>query len=697
MQKLYKPVRIGFIIAIMAIMTTIFVSALYRLQIYDDRPEEFELHEDAIITRVVTLAAARGNIYDRNGVLLASGRPAYNIMINRDTLMRYPTTYRNEVAWELVSSCMDEGIKYNDAFPITMGAPFTYVTNMTSDQRMRLSRYLDFMKLDENISASDLLAWMRGHYMIDFMTSNAEARLIIGVRYELEIRAIVTNLAPYVFANDVGSDFVAVLEERGLPGVFIENSYVREYHTSNAAHVLGYLRPIPSGQLEKYIEMGYPLDALVGIEGAELAFEEILRGINGSQSIKTNENGTVLETVTYEEPIPGQHVYLTIDIGFQVAVENSLRSHIESINLGRDETVEKIPGGSVVVLDVQTGEVLAAASFPTFNRATLTQDAMALFTDQNQPMWNRAMQGQYNPGSTFKMITALAGLRHGVFSSKYFPVNDIGVYSVLYDDTGSYRPSCWIHQQVGYGHGELDLVQALERSCNYYFCYIGDRVLGGEARGADAIAQVAREFGLGQSTGVEIPEVSGIMATPEYTSTVLGRDWYRADTVMTSFGQGNNQFTPIQLANYSATIANGGFLHSLTVLRKVVSSDMSELLFIHEPVVLNEFEEKEYLEWIQEGMRAVARSRNGTAYSVFGDYPVNVAAKTGTVQIEDQDINNGVFICYAPAENPEIAISVVIEKGGSGAQVMAIARTVLDYYFGTQITAFTVPYGELIP
>ena len=697
MQKFFKPVRIGFIIAVLAVMTTIFVSALYRMQIYDSRPVMETFPEETIITRTVTLMAARGNIYDRNGVLLASGRPSYNILINRDTLMKYPTTYRNDIAIDLIYLCMDEGVGYNDAFPITMGAPFTYVTNMSPEQRNNLNRYFEFMKLDPEISASDLLAWMRGHYMIDYMTSGAEARLIIGVRYELEIRAIVTNLSPYVFAQDVGSDFVAIIEERGFTGVYVENNYVREYHTANAAHVLGYLRAIPSGQLESYIERGYPMDAQVGRDGAELAFEDILRGINGTQTIKTNEAGAVLDIVTLEEPVPGQHVYLSIDIGLQIAAENSLRSHIESINLSRDEDLEKIRGGSVAVIDVRTGEVLAAASFPTFNRATLTEDAQTLLGDPNNPMWNRAMQGQYNPGSTFKMITALAGLRHNVITSRYFPVNDTGVYSVLYDDNATYRPSCWIHQQVGYGHGELDVVQALERSCNYFFCYVGDRVLGGEARGADAIAQVAREFGLGQSTGVEIPEASGILATPAYTNAVLNKDWFRADTVMISFGQGNNQFTPLQLANYAATIANGGFLHSLTVLRRVVSADMSQLLFLHEPVVLNEFEEKEYLEWVQEGMRAVARSRNGTAYSVFGNYPVSVAAKTGTVQIEDQDVNNGVFICYAPADNPEIAISVVIERGGSGAAVMAIARSIFDYYFGSEITAFTVPYGQLIP
>ena len=698
MQRLYRPARIGLIFALMAVLLTIYVSALYRMQIYDARPAEDELFPERTVTRGITLSAARGNIYDRNGVLLASGRPMYNITINRDTLMEYPTTTRSEVVRELVFTSMDEGVRYNDTFPVTMGAPFSFITNMTASQRNNLNSYLEYMKLDPDISASDLLAWMRGHYRLDFVTGIAEARLIIGVRYEIEIRAIVFNMAPYVFAHDVSTEFVSMIEERRLPGVYIESNYLREYHTSNADHVLGYLSPIPADDLEKYMELGYPLDALVGRAGAESAFEHLLRGVNGRSIIVANDAGAVIDVTTLTEPIPGQHVYLTIDIGLQREAENELRSYIESANLEIEEDYEKIPGGAVVVIAVQTGEVLAAASFPTFNRATLTQDFASLINDPGGPMFNRAMQGGYSPGSTFKMITALAGLRHGVIASRYFPVNDVGVYEVL-GDRGEvpYRPSCWIYQQAGVGHGSLDVVQALEQSCNYFFCYVGDRILGGNVSGAEAIAEVAREFGLGQSTGIEISEITGNLATPEYAKRVLNQDWVGGDTVQVSFGQGYNQFTPIQLANYAATIANGGLLYSISVLRRVVSPDMSELLHLHEPLVLNEFEEIEYLQMIQEGMRAVSRSRWGTAYSVFGNYPVVVAAKTGTVQLETSEINNGVFICYAPADNPQIAISVVIEKGGSGAAVMDIARAIMDYYFGTRSTAFTVPYGELIP
>ena len=704
MQKMFKPARIGLVLALMAVMLTIYVSALYRMQIYETRPAEADLYPQETIIRNVVITAARGNIYDRNGVLLASGRPSYNISVNRDYLMPLSNNRRNEIIRNLVFTAMDEGVQYNDTFPITRGAPFTYLSDMTAEQRDRLDKYLAYFGLDTAITASDLLAWMRSHYNMDFTTNISEARLIIGVRYEIEIRAIITNLAPYTFANDVSTDFIALIKERGLAGVYIESTYIREYHTSNAANLLGYIRRIPNEDLDEYTKRGYPMDALVGRAGAELAFEEQMRGVNGSQLIRTSPDGKVMEIIKSTEPQPGQHVYLTMDIALQTAAEDALRAHIIAENLKREEeseakredenkaVLEKITGGAVAVIDVQTGEVLAAASFPTFNIATLSQDFASLLIDPNSPMVNRATQFGYNPGSTFKMITALTALRHNVIE-RYTEIDDLGEYT-RYEKQG-FKASCWIYPAA---HGRLNVVQAIERSCNYFFMAVADWLPGGSYAGAEAIAEVAREFGLGQKTGLEIPETSGILSTPEYKRTVLKEDWYAADTLMTAFGQGHNKFTPVQLANYAATIANGGKLHSLTLMRRLMSADMSEVLYTHEPKVLNEFEETEYIKIIHEGMLAVARTYYyGTASSVFGDYPINVCAKTGTVQIESDEKNTGVFVCFAPAENPEIAISIVIEKGGSGSAVMNIARTIFDYYFGTKITAFTVPYGELIP
>ncbi|MCL1834842.1 MAG: penicillin-binding transpeptidase domain-containing protein [Oscillospiraceae bacterium] len=707
MQKLYKPLRVGFILAFMAAISTIFVSALYKLQVYDTRPAEEQLYPRVTVSRTQTLTASRGNIYDRNGVLLASGRPTYNITLDWLALTAAPDM--NAIIQELIFAAMDEDVAYIDTLPITRGAPFTYLSEMTASQRSRLGRYFEYYeaRLDPDISESDLLAWLRGHYRIDYTVGISEARLIIGVRYELEIRNIIQNLAPYVFASDVSPSFVSLVEERALVGVNVEVGYVREYHTSYAAHLLGYISSMSPAQLEKYSQLGYPMDALVGQTGAELAFEDILHGVDGSQSITSSSTGAVLSVTTKSEPVPGRNVYLTMDIGLQEATEDALRLFIESSNAEIEDETEKIPGGAVVITNVWTGELLASASYPTFDRATLFQNFAFLNSDPTNPLYDRAAQGQYYPGSTFKMVTAFCGLREGVIG-RWTEIDDVGKYDKYIGDGTGYAPSCWIYPSSGVGHGPLNVVNALERSCNYFFIAVSDRLNPVElaeerditisAAAGYTLAAAASEFGLGQKTGIEVPERAGILSSPEYKMNALHDGWYSADTLMTAFGQGHNKFTPLQLANYAATIANGGTRYSLTLLRRIKSADLSELLYVHTPEAVHVIEETEYIQILQEGMRAVTRTPGvGTAAREFADYPIKVAAKTGTVQVESQDINNGVFVCYAPAENPEIAISVVVEKGGSGSAIMSIARNVLDYYFRTGATVLSTPFGELVP
>jgi len=706
MQKMYTPARIFVIFAILAVMLSIYVSGLYYIQIYD--PIALDENQAPVrrITRTTTLYAARGNIYDRNGVLLASGRPSYNIKIDRRALLLAPN--RNDIVLDLIHSAMDEDITYADTFPVTRGAPFEFLPNMSRTQRDRLDAYFEYHNINPEISVSDLLAWMRNHYRIDYTVGILDARLIIGVRYELEIRAIVHTITPYIFATDVDTDYIAFIHERGLTGVYTESTFVREYHTSSAPHLIGYTGRMTADEFERFKELGYPMDARVGKIGAELAFEEELHGSAGEKVTRLAPDGTILSEEIIREPVPGNHVTLTLDIDLQIVTEHALRTQIEKINLDRvrerersdsdEDEDNQITGGAVVVQLVNTGEILAAATFPSFNLQTLSQDWLTLNNDPNTPMLNRAMHGTYQPGSTFKMVTALAALRHRtlISTAHYYPIICTGVFDE-YSDRG-FTAHCWFFNRHRVGHGSLYLEQAIERSCNCYFLQITEWLPGGAVRKAELLAEVAKDFGLGIRTGLEISEAAGHLATSAARIETTGSErWFAADTLLAGFGQGDNRFTPIQLANYAATIGNGGTLYSLSILRMIRSSDFSETLFTHTPEVLNVIEETAYIERIQNGMIEASRGRHGTAAAVFRNYTPIVASKTGTVQIEGRAYNDGLFVCYAPANNPEISISIVIEYGGSGSAIMEIAKIIFDYYFVADSTQRAIPYGQLIP
>ena len=707
MQKMYTPARIGVIFVLLAAMLTVFVSALYVIQIHDPILLDESQAPRRLITRRTTIPSARGNIYDRNGVLLASGTPSYNIKIDWHALRA--SADPNGTVLALVYAAIDEGIPYLDTFPVTRGAPFEFSAVMTASQRSRLDTYLEFHNLDPDIEVSDLLAWMRNHYNIDYTVGILDARLIIGVRYELEIRAIIHTITPYIFAEDVTTDFVSYLEERSLVGVFSQATFIREYHTTSAPHIIGYTGPMTAEEFAIFGPLGYPMDAIIGKIGVERAFEEHLHGRAGEVITRTTNDGTVVSIETIREPEPGDHIILTIDIGLQIAAENALQTQIEAINLEReeerllygydeDEDDDFITGGSVVVIDINTGEVLAIASYPTFNLITLAEDWSELINDPTTPMLNRATQGRYTPGSTFKMVTALAGMRHVDQYGRYAPIRCTGHFDRYRGDDGEgFGVTCGIFRTHSIGHGSIDLREALAVSCNFYFIQVAHWLSGDEGArvGAYRIAEAAMELGLGIPTGLEIPENPGVLATP----TATGRStWHTADTLLAGFGQGENRFTPVQLANYAATLANGGTLHSLTIVRTIRDSNFG-LVHQHEPVVLNVIEEANYIRGIQDGMVAASRAPGGTARTVFGPDAMSmvVASKTGTAQIEGHAAPDGAFVAYAPAQNPQIAIAVVVERGGSGSAIMPIAKSIIDHFFATESAFFAVPYGEMIP
>lgn len=688
MRKLVRTGRIAALFFIFAIVILIYVAKMYQLQIRDGGTG------DDIISTVTTtevIPSNRGDILDRNGTLLVSSEDSYYITLSRSALIARDDV--NDILLELAYTAAEYGVSYTDTFPVTVGAPFSYIADQTSLQSYALSEYFDYFDIDPNISASDLIVWLKNHYGIDYTMSISDARIVIGLRYEMEIRVIV-GMDEYIFTDNATTDFISVLEERGFPGVNVEISSSRVYHTEYAAHILGYIGKMNSEEYEYYKDLGYPMDAEVGKDGVEKAFEEYLHGTDGLQRVTRSEDtNSVVRREILEEVQSGCNTYLSIDIGIQEATEKALKSEILQINSTR-KLEDKITGGAAVVEDVNSGEVLALASYPTFDPSTFFEDYNFLLNDETKPLFNRATNGTYSPGSTFKMVTGYAGLSSG-YITRSTEIYDGGVFTTYADK--DFEPTCWIYSSSGGGHGMLNIVGAIQNSCNVFFYTVGDNV------GITALSNAAKLFGFGASTGIEIGDSEGVVATREYAEEVLGIGWYAADTVYAAIGQGYNLFTPVQLANYVSAIANGGTVNKLTLLNSVKSADYTETVFRNTPEILSEFSDvgKSYIDILQEGMEAVAT--DGSAYSVFRNYTVDgveisVACKTGTVQSDTTDINNGVFVCYAPADDPEIAISVVVEKGGSGAEIMSIAKEILDYYFGSRMEYITVAEeGVLIP
>ncbi|HHU05952.1 MAG TPA: penicillin-binding protein [Clostridiales bacterium] len=659
-----KTIRVTVIILFLAIILSVYATALYELQIIKGE-DYYDESLNSIVT-TSTVEAARGLILDRYGNVLVSNRTSYNVTIDHTLLTN--SGEPNAILLRLVEISRARGIRYTDTLPISFTAPFTYIDNMTETQSYRLDYYTDFFDFEQTPTAEELMEFFKEHYKIEDGYSDTEARLIAGLRYELEIRLIM--YAPkYIFTEDVDIDFITVVMEQNLAGVKVEAVSTRQYHTPYAAHLLGRVGQMSSEEYETYSKQGYSMNALVGKDGVEAAFESYLHGTDGIQTTTVTSTGAVKNVIYSEPPLPGKTVVLTLDIGLQGAAENILAERIAALNEARGEKEEKIPGGAVVAVDIKGGDLLAAASYPTFDLSKFNEIYDELLSDPTLPLYNRALQGLYSPGSTFKIVTAVAALREGILTPSD-RIYDRGRFT-KYD---SYQPTCWIHPG---SHGWVNTAEALRDSCNYYFFELGDRL------GIDRLSACAAQFGLGSATGIELYEETGVLATREYKESRGDEPWFVGDTLQASIGQSFNLFTPLQLAEYTATIANNGTRLATHILKAVKSPDFSQTLYTSQPKVLSVVEaDKEIFDAVQLGMLYV--TTQGTPSMVFKDLGVSAAAKTGTAQLGEDLANNAIFICYAPYENPEIAVAVVVEKGGSGNAIASIAKDVLKYYFDTR-------------
>ena len=685
MKRLISPGRLAFLGLLMAAILALYISTLYKFQIVEGTAN-YEASTNSIVSEE-TVIAARGNIMDRYGRLLVSNRNCNNLLINISELFPYSDTdennaYANPAILKMCSIIEEYGDTYTDELPITKTAPFEFIDSMSALQRTRLDAWLQANGLDSDASAVEVMARMRSRYGIDNNYTAEEMRRIAGVRYEINIRYVI-NTSDYVFAEDVSIDTITALMESDVPGFDVQVSYIREYNTAYAAHILGYTGLMNEREYETYKEKGYKLNATVGKEGAELAFEDYLHGSDGVAEVTRTSDGVVTSTIYKEAPEPGNHIYLTIDIELQAVAEQALASFITDTNAEREqdnamdeyfglETTPLITGGALVAVDVKTGEPLCLANYPTFNLSTFMDDFAALSADPSKPLYNRALQGTYSPGSSFKPITALTALCRKSISGDT-PFACTGVYE-KYAAEG-YTPHC-----TGV-HGSLTVVEAITYSCNLFFYQVGDLV------GIRNIDTYAAEMGLGLPTGIELYEEQGRVASPEWKEELYvgtDADWYAGDTLQAAIGQGDTKLTPIQLARYCAALANSGTVYDCSILKSISSYDYSDSIFERTPVVMNVLETDENV-WalIHQGMYGVTHTPNGTAYTAFHAYEPAVAAKTGTTET-GTTVPDAVFICYAPADDPEIAMAVVVEKGNHGADLAPLARQVLDYYFSFQ-------------
>lgn len=695
MKKLVSTGRLFAFGLLVVALLALCVGTLYKLQIIEGAAYYEESQNKRVSEQTVT--AARGNILDRYGRVLVSNRECYNLKISDKRLFSDEVEDPNAVILQMINMVEAAGDKYTDDLPITKEPPFEY-TNMTDIQRMLLNAYLKDKGLDEDTTAVELMSYFRTRYDIAGSYNAEEMRKIASVRYAVNVRyAINTN--PYVFVEDASIDLISDL--MGVVGnvVEVETSYIREYNTQYAAHILGYVQAMSDADMEKYRpgkeNSTYDYDTKVGKDGVELAFENWLHGTNGKATVERTASGTVTSTIYTEDPVPGNHVYLTIDIQLQEAVERILETGIQTLQLKRDEdnlkavsegrtddVREDIQGGAIVVVDIKTGEPLAIASYPTYNLSTLLEDYDEISSTEYDPLFNRALLGAYAPGSTFKPCTAIAGLSENIINTETQILCD-GVFT-KYADQG-YAPECWIYTQDHLTHGNDNVTEALKDSCNIFFYTMADNL------GIRKLMEYAEDFGLGESTGIELVETTGNMANPDNHLTYDVDEWVDGDTVQTGIGQSDSLFTPLQLAEYCAAIANGGTRHSAALLKSVRSFDYSRQLYQKDTEALSTVETADY-NWaaVQRGMYLMANdisSSSLTVYYALGNYSYNgvslpVAAKTGTSQLGEDKTNNAIFMCYAPFDDPQIAISIVVERGQSGANLSSMARNVLDAYFG---------------
>ncbi|MBR5273390.1 MAG: hypothetical protein IKU25_08395 [Clostridia bacterium] len=616
-------------------------------------------------THTLTVEADRGEIIDRNGNPIVHNRSGNEIVF---IVGQFPSVAeqetRNKVLLSLIKLMDEKGEHRTDTIPLVLtetGVEFAEKSNLD------IKKLKQNLELDSDATAPECFdAAIKKFKLSDY--SREDALRIASVCNNM-INMDYSSSNPYVFATDVDATTASIIKEKGgyYKGVEINVVSYREYVDSSlAVHVIGPVGAISEEEYELLKDKGYSINDTIGKSGIEQAYESFLRGTNGKLTVTTLSDGTTTKEYTVE-PQQGHSVKLTIDNGIQKATEQALEKTILELRKKAENpnntTIGNVTGGAAVVVNVKTGAILASASYPTYDLATYFSDYASLSTAPNSPLWNRAAMSTYAPGSTFKPLVSLAALQSGTIN-QYSSVYCQRIYT-YYQNRG-------LTLYCMHAHGSLNVTGAIYESCNCFYYEVGRNL------GIRTINEYMEKFGLAKKTGTELAEAVGVMAGPTYRET-LGQYWYEADTSQAAIGQSDHMFTILQLANYAATLANGGTRYQLHYVDSILSADGSEVIYSHEPTVVDTVEADEFnFDLVQYGMKLVGTQ--GVVGNIMRNLPVEVAGKTGSAQVNGQ-LANGFFISFAPFDDPEIAVAVVIEQAGSGSSVSPVARDIYEYYF----------------
>ena len=670
--------RAGVLVCLFMLLLGYYCFRLYHVQVFETGGNQDNITKFETRTRV---KAARGNIMDRNGNVLVTNRASYDLVINHYVLTS--SSSPNATLYRLAKLCQERGLNYTDHLPISKEAPFEktlHQYNSTWQNHFKtFLAYRDYM--DPDIPAGTMIEMLRKSYEIPEEWTDEEARMVLGLRYELSLRNCVGSLSNYVLLSDVDNDTLAAILELNVPGMSVEASTVRQYNTPYAAHILGYVGAMSPEQWAIYKQQGYSMDALVGQDGLEKAFESYLHGVDGTRVDVVTKDGTLIQSYYEKVPQAGQNVQVSIDLNLQAAAEDALAITIQNLKnpeINLEEDGRDVAGAAVVAMDIKTGQVLICGSYPTYDLSTLFENYNELLQAELNPMFNRALQATYPPGSTYKMSMTIAGIDAGEISMDT-TIEDKGVFTKY----SGFTAKCLRYTNSGRTHEHIDCTEALKYSCNYFYYELGDRLK------IATIDATAKGLGLGEKTGVELYENIGHRANPETKAALYTGDdarWYMGDQILAAIGQSENRFTPMQLCSYVSTIVNGGDRYQATFLNRVVSADYTNVVYEQTVNILSRMDISEEARLaVMTGMEKCAHESGGTALKIFRDYPVKVAAKTGTAQTGvSGHSDNGAFVCYAPADDPQIAVVVYGERAGHGSSLGDVAKAILDAYFGIQ-------------